>query len=113
VVVPLVLLASFSGAAFALAELHFAKPGLPRTTGKVVLGDAYRGETIFSQNCASCHGAGGAGGGIGPRLAGASISLATAKAQIDGGGGTMPAGLVKGKQEQDVLAYLASIFATP
>ncbi len=113
VVVPLVLFAAFSGAAFALAKLHFAKPGVPRSTGKVVLGDSYRGETIFSQTCATCHGQGGSGGGIGPKLAGASISLAAAKAQIDAGGGTMPAGLVKGQQEKDVLAYLATILATP
>jgi hypothetical protein len=54
---------------------------------------------------------GGEGGGIGPPLEGASISLAAAKAQIDSGGGAMPAGLVKGQQERDVLAYLATILA--
>ena len=113
VVAPLILFAAFAGTAFALAELHLAKPGVPRATGTVALGDPYRGETAFSQHCASCHGQGGSGGGIGPRLAGASISLAQAKAQIDDGGGTMPAGLVSGQQEKDVLAYLAGILATP
>jgi mono/diheme cytochrome c family protein len=113
VIVPLVLFAAFSGAAFALAKLHFAKPGVPHANGPVALGDSYRGETLFSQNCASCHGAGGAGGGIGPKLAGAPITLAAAKAQIESGGGTMPASLVKGQQEKDVLAYLATILASP
>lgn len=32
------------------------------------LGDATRGAAIFTQNCAMCHGAKGAGGGIGPSL---------------------------------------------
>lgn len=110
VVVPAILFAVFAGTAFALAKLHLAKPGTPRASGTVAVGDSYRGETIFSQQCASCHGQGGSGG-IGPRLIGASISLAAAKAQIDNGGGTMPAGLVSGQSEKDVLAYLASILA--
>jgi len=109
VLVPILLFAAFSGAAFALAQLHPAKPGTPSATGSVELGDSYRGETIFSSECASCHGEGGEGGGIGPRLAGAPITIQAAKAQIDNGGGTMPAGLVTGQQEKDVLAYLAQI----
>ncbi len=113
VVAPLVLFALFAGTAFALSKLHLAKPGTPKTSGKVELGDSYRGETIFGQQCAGCHGQGGAGGGIGPKLAGAPITLAAAKAQIDSGGGAMPAGLVKGQQEKDVLAYLAGILASP
>lgn len=113
VVVPLVLFAIFAGGAFALSKLHLAKPGTPKASGNVKLGDSYRGETIFSTTCASCHGQGGKGGGIGPTLAGASIPIAAAKAQIDNGGGSMPGGLVKGQQEQDVLAYLATILASP
>jgi mono/diheme cytochrome c family protein len=34
------------------------------------MGDSAHGSSIFSQNCASCHGANGAGGGIGPKLVG-------------------------------------------
>jgi len=34
------------------------------------MGDSKHGEAIFSQNCSSCHGAAGAGGGIGPTLKG-------------------------------------------
>jgi len=109
VLVPLVLFVAVSGAVFTLAQLHPAKPNVP-AGAPVQLGDALRGRTIFSQTCASCHGAQGIGGGAGPRLAGASISLAQAKVQIDNGGGLMPARLVSGRREEDVLAYLATIF---
>ena len=113
-VVPAVLFVAFSGTAFALAKLHLAKPGVPRAgvgAGSLVLGDPYRGEVTFSQTCASCHGAGGKGGGIGPRLAGRPITIARVKAQIDNGGSVMPPALVRGQAEQDVLAYVATIIA--
>ncbi len=107
---PLVLFVVVSGTVFTLAKLHPARPDVPAAAaGAVKTGDQYRGETVFQDQCAACHGTGGKGGGIGPRLAGASITLAAAKAQIDNGGGTMPAGLVTGQEEQDVLAYLATI----
>jgi mono/diheme cytochrome c family protein len=112
VVIPLVLFACFTGAAFALAELHLAKPGVPSSKdAKVAVGDPYRGETVFQQNCSSCHGDMGKEGGIGPRLQNDAISLAAAKSQIDQGGSVMPPNLVKGRDEGDVLAYLATIFA--
>lgn len=114
VLIPLLLFLAFSGTAFALAQLHVAKPGQAKVAGgKIALGDSYNGETVFQQSCAGCHGAGGKGGGVGPPLAGQKISVAGAKAQIDNGGSVMPAGVVKGQQERDVLAYLASIFAAP
>jgi mono/diheme cytochrome c family protein len=111
VVVPLVLLVVVWGATFALAKAHLAKPGTPKAaTGSVALGDPYRGEVVFGQTCAPCHGAGG-NGGIGPRLKGDAITIAAVKAQIDNGGGAMPPKLVTGKQEQDVLAYVATLIA--
>jgi mono/diheme cytochrome c family protein len=110
---PVTVFVVVSAAAFALAEWHFLKPGTPKAAAgsTVTIGDAYRGETVFQENCASCHGSGGKGGSVGPRLAGDTITLARVKAQIDGGGGTMPAGLVSGRDEEDVLAYVASIVA--
>ncbi len=66
---------------------------------------------MYSETCAACHGESGEGG-IGPRLEGNPISLAAAKAQIDAGGGTMPPQLVSGQQEEDVLAYLATLLAS-
>jgi mono/diheme cytochrome c family protein len=108
--VPLVLLLAVAGATYALAKWHPAKPGLPKISGSsVVLGDQYRGETVFSSSCAGCHGQNGKGGGVGPALQGLPISIARVKAQIDAGGGAMPAGIVKGKDEEDVLAYVATI----
>ena len=111
VVVPAVLFVAFSASAFTLAKLHLAKPGLP-ASGSVKLGDVYRGQTVFSTNCAACHGK-NAQGGVGPKLDGAQISLAAAKAQIDNGGGAMPPKLLQGRDEEDVLAYLATLFKPP
>ena len=111
VVIPLVLFASVSGSVFVLAKLHLARPGVPHG-GTVQLGDFYNGGTVFSQKCAACHGPDGRGGGVGPKLAGLSLPLAVAKAQIDAGGSVMPGGIVKGKEERDVLAYLATILAS-
>lgn len=107
VVLPSCLFLAFSGGAFALAKLHPAKPGVAKA-GPVELGDSYRGELVFTKTCAGCHGQAGQGGS-GPKLAGSSITLARAKAQIESGGSTMPANLVSGRDERDVLAYLATI----
>ena len=113
-VLPALLFLVFAGTAFALAKWHPASPSAASATGTVSAstGNATAGAAAFQQSCAGCHGAGGKGG-AGPKLVGASITLAAAKAQIDNGGGIMPAGLVKGTTEDDVLAYLATIFAKP
>ncbi len=42
----------------------------PAAGAKVAMGDVTHGGAIFSQNCSSCHGAAGIGGGIGPKLIG-------------------------------------------
>lgn len=110
ILVPALLLTGVSALVFALAKLHPAKPEVAAATGAVRLGDAQRGARVFQTTCAGCHGA-DASGGIGPPLAGATLSLAQVKAQIDNGGGTMPAGLVRGQREEDVLAYLETILA--
>ena len=106
---PLILFVAVSAAAFTLAKLHLAKPAAS-AGGPTTLGDLQRGRVIFGQTCAGCHGM-KAQGGIGPPLAGARITVDAAKTQIENGGGIMPAGLVSGARENDVLAYLASIFA--
>ena len=121
VVVPLCLFLGVSATVFALAKLALAEPGTPRrAAASVELGDANRGHVVYSQSCAGCHGAVGEGGqvvqydvsAVGPKLAGSQISLVAAQAQIENGGGTMPAQLVSGRQQADVLAYLATIFAS-
>lgn len=115
VALPLLLFAGMVGLIVLLAVLHPAKPGVPEAVAgsAIELGDAYRGETVFGQTCAGCHGELGEGGGVGPRLAGSSIALALVKERIDNGKGVMPAGLVSGGPEKDVLAYVASIIAAP
>jgi mono/diheme cytochrome c family protein len=112
-VVPLVLLFGIAGVTYALAKWHPARPGVPKVVaGSVVLGDQYRGQTAFQSSCSGCHGANGAGG-VGPKLQDLPISIAAVKAQIDNGGGTMPAGVVKGGDEKDVLAYVATLIKPP
>jgi mono/diheme cytochrome c family protein len=108
---PLALFIVISGAVFTLGQLHLAKPGLPSAAAgtKIAIGDSYRGSVAFDQTCGSCHGAGGKGGAIGPRLIGDRISLAAVKQQIDAGGGAMPPGLAKGAAERDILAFMATI----
>ena len=108
VVLPLVLFVVVSATVFTLAKLHLARP--KASAAPVALGDAVRGQATFKQTCGGCHGM-NAQGGVGPKLAGAQLTLAAAKTQIDNGGGIMPAGLVSGSREDDVLAYLATIFA--
>jgi mono/diheme cytochrome c family protein len=108
VLVPVVLFLVVSGSVFALAQLHPAKPEAA-AGGTVRLGDAARGKVVFRQVCAPCHGM-NAEGRVGPRLAGTALTPAAAKAQIDNGGGIMPARLVTGGAEADVLAYLETIF---
>jgi mono/diheme cytochrome c family protein len=109
---PIVVLVVVTAGAFGLAKAHPFKPGAPKVAaGSVRLGDQYRGETVFQKSCASCHGKGGVGGGVGPPLAGSRLSPARVKAQIDAGGGAMPPALVSGRDEEDVLAYVASIAA--
>ena len=112
---PLALLVVVSAVVFTFAQLHLARPGVPSAAAgtKIALGDSYRGSIAFDQTCKACHGEGGKGGGIGPRLIGDRISLAAVKQQIDAGGGTMPPGLVKGSTERDILAYLATVIKPP
>jgi mono/diheme cytochrome c family protein len=110
VVVPLLLFAGVTALTVGLAKAHLASPSAPKAApGGVKLGDPYRGQTIFQQTCATCHGSDGQGGGGGPQLAGTGITVAAAKAQIESPRGVMPPGLVRGQQEADVLAYLAGI----
>ena len=110
---PALLFLAVSATAFGLAEAHVLKPsaGTASAGSTVQLGDAARGTTLFQQRCAGCHGEGGKGGGVGPRLVGAALTPARVKGQIDAGGGVMPARLVTGQDEADVLAFVATITA--
>jgi hypothetical protein len=48
-------------------------------------------------------------GGTGTRLAGAALTADEVAGQIRQGSGVMPAGLVEGQEETDVVAYVVSI----
>jgi quinohemoprotein ethanol dehydrogenase len=73
-------------------------------------GDAAAGQTIFQDNCSTCHGSNGQGGNGGPNL----TAIASAKqlqrviAQVTNGGGGMPAfrGTLTDQQIADVAAYV-------
>ena len=102
-VVPAILLLLVSGAVFALAQWHPAKS---EEKPVATAGPAQRGQQLFAERCARCHDT-----GVAPELAGREISLAAARAQIEDGGGGMPADLVTGEDLDDVLAYLETILA--
>jgi mono/diheme cytochrome c family protein len=110
IVVPAILLAGVTASVYALAELHPAKDeAASAPSAAPVAGDAARGETLFAENCANCHGEAGAGGGVGPTLAGSGVAREDAQATIENGSGIMPSDLVSGQDLSDVLAYLETI----
>ena len=110
IVVPAILLVGVTAGVYLLAELHPAKDEAASAPAAApVAGDAARGEALFDENCASCHGEGGVGGGVGPTLAGSGVSAENAQATIENGSGIMPADLVSGQDLNDVLAYLETI----
>lgn len=92
-------------ATFLLAQARVFAPSAPATAGG---GDVYRGETIFQRECAGCHGP-DAKGGIGPRLFEAGLDEADVAAAIEQGRGVMPAGIVRGSEQADVVAFVVSI----
>ena len=95
-------------ATFALAQAQIFEPTAPAqavATG----GDVYRGETVFQRECASCHGSGGEGGGIGPRLVDSGLDAVEIAATIRQGSGVMPSALVAGREEADVVAYVVGV----
>jgi len=94
--------------AFVLAQLTVFEPSLSTDTG-VAAGDADRGQVVFESTCASCHGPGGEGGSQGPRLVDSGLDAAVIASTVEQGGGVMPAGLVSGQEQADVVAYVVSI----
>ncbi len=95
-------------ATFGLAQAQIFEPSAP-TQAAGTGGDLYRGETVFQRECASCHGAQGAGGAIGPRLVDAGLDAVEIAATIRQGSGVMPPALVSGQEEADVVAYVVGI----
>ena len=105
---PLVVGAAVAAATFVLAQAQIFEPSAP-AAGAASGGDVHNGEILFEGTCAGCHGPGGEGGGIGPRLEGSGLDAAAVTAAVREGRGVMPAGLVSGKDEADVVAYVVKI----
>ena len=97
-----------TAAVFGLAQWHPFSPTAPTAAGGEARGDATRGATVFATSCAGCHGA-DATGGVGPALRGSGLTAAEVEAVIATGRGTMPAGIVSGRDAADVAAHVASI----
>jgi mono/diheme cytochrome c family protein len=103
---PVLVGAVVAAGTFALAQAQvFAPSAAPAPAAS---GDAVRGKVVFERECAKCHGP-QAEGGVGPRLAGAGLDAATVAAAVEQGRGIMPAGLVSGQEEADVVAYVVSV----
>jgi mono/diheme cytochrome c family protein len=94
---------------FALAQAEIfapSAPSAPADTGAA--GDAVRGEQVFESECAGCHGDGGTGG-VGPALFETGLDAAEVAIVVQQGRGVMPAGIVTGQDQTDVVAYVVSI----
>lgn len=107
---PLVVGAVVVLATFALAKARVFEPSAPAGS-PVVGGNVERGLTVFQNTCSGCHGPGGEGGS-GPQLLGSGLDAAAVTSAVEQGRGIMPAGLVSGQDEADVVAYVVSI-STP
>jgi cytochrome c551 len=110
--VPAILFVVVAAVVFGLAQWHPAKPETAPAPAAAGPANVKRGEVLFAEKCATCHGERGEGGGIGPQLIGSDMTLGQARSQIVNGGGAMPAGLVEGQDLEDVLAYLQLVFAS-
>ena len=109
IVIPALLFAGVSGLIYGLAQDPLAQATPSAATGGG--GDRVRGEELFAERCAGCHGESGRNATVAPELAGNPVTLEEARAQIQTGGGIMPPNLVAGQDLEDVLAYLGTILA--
>ena len=103
---PIVVGAVVVVAVFALAQAEIFAPSAP--AGDVTAGDVDRGAAIFERECAGCHGE-QAQGGVGPALVGTGLDATEVAAVVQQGRGVMPAGIVTGQEQADVVAYVVSI----
>ena len=93
-------------AVFLLAQWPIFEPSA--LDAPVLLGVAERGEVLFAENCARCHGQGGTGG-AGPPLVDSGLDAEEIATTIEQGTGIMPPAIVTGQNQADVVAYVASI----
>jgi mono/diheme cytochrome c family protein len=104
---PLVLGLAIAAATFFLGRAQVFEPSV--ATGEGMTGNPKKGEIVFERECAGCHGVGGQGGDVGPRLEGTDLDAAAVTSAVQQGRGVMPAGLVTGTDRDDVVAYVVKI----
>lgn len=104
---PLLIGGAVAAGTFALAQAQIFAPSAP--AGDAAAGDVYRGETTFQRECAGCHGDGGRGGGVGPPLFETGLDATKVATAVQQGRGVMPSGIVSGRAQADVVAYVVSI----
>ena len=103
---------TMAGSNMAASKLPIPLAKLPSL--KVAPGNATAGAAVFSANCASCHGAGGKNGQVGPTLAGAGLKAGQVAYMVRNPQGVdktsgMPKLPLTDKQVADVAAYVASL----
>ncbi len=78
--------------------------------GELAAGGGALGEPVFAANCAACHGASGEGG-VGPALAGRSLSASAVTSVVESGRGAMPSfsGTLTRDEVQAVAAYVSGL----
>jgi mono/diheme cytochrome c family protein len=79
------------------------------TTSPAGAGDAAAGKVLFAQTCEACHAGLGTRAAVGPKLAGLGLKPAFIRMRVEKGKSPMPAGLVTGKDLEDIVAYVKSI----
>lgn len=104
---PILIGGAVAAATFALAQAEIFAPSAP--AGGPAAGDFYRGETIFQRDCAGCHGDQGKGGVVGPALFETGLAATDVAVAVQQGRGVMPAGIVTGQEQADVVAYVFAI----
>ena len=104
---PILIGGAVAVATFALAQAEIFAPSAP--AGTAAAGDFYNGETVFQRECAGCHGDGGKGGGAGPALFETGLDATEVASAVQQGRGVMPAGIVSGQEQADVVAYVVAI----
>jgi mono/diheme cytochrome c family protein len=86
-----VVAAGLGMAAVSLVAVACGGDSAPATPSDPILA---QGQQIYNANCARCHGKGGNGSGVGPKLAGVVANkypdIADQEAVISGGRGSMP-----------------------
>jgi len=105
-------MAGSGGKMVSAVKLPIPLAKLPSAT--VAAGNATAGAAVFSANCASCHGAGGRNGQVGPQLAGVGLKPGQVAFMVRNPQGVdkdsgMPKLPLTDKQLADVAAYVASL----